>query len=91
MQLPTSPVSSGAGFIAARPPYRRSTFNRTGNREQLSLLDTSERAAQRERDHKLRAALDELNGKMGKMHLVPCQNAAWHLSCAHRTPRWTTQ
>ena len=64
------------------------------NREQLSLLDTPEREAQRERDHKLMAALDELNGKMGKGTVrlgVPRQNAAWHLHCAHRTPRWTTQ
>ncbi|SFT54904.1 Y-family DNA polymerase [Halomonas saccharevitans] len=64
------------------------------NREQLSLLDTPEREAQRERDHKLMAALDELNGKMGKGTVrlgVPRQNAAWHLRCAHRTPRWTTQ
>ncbi|WP_366945553.1 DUF4113 domain-containing protein [Chromohalobacter israelensis] len=40
------------------------------------------------------AALDALNGKMGKGTVrlgVPRQNAAWHLRCAHRTPRWTTQ
>ncbi|WP_276605692.1 DUF4113 domain-containing protein [Onishia niordana] len=62
------------------------------NLEQLSLLDTPEREAQRDRDHQLMAALDELNGKMGKVRLgVPRQNAAWHLRCAHRTPRWTTQ
>lgn len=36
------------------------------NHEQLSLLDTSEREAQREHDHKLMATLDALNGKMGK-------------------------
>lgn len=35
------------------------------NREQLSLLDTPEREAQRERDHKLIATLGELNRKMG--------------------------
>lgn len=60
------------------------------NREQLSLLDTPER----ERDHKLMAALYELNQKMGRGTVrlgVPRQNAAWHLRCAHRTPRWTTQ
>ncbi|MBZ5877846.1 DUF4113 domain-containing protein [Chromohalobacter israelensis] len=64
------------------------------NPEQLSLLDTPERKAQRERDHKLMAALDALNGQVGKstVHLgVPSQNATWHLRCAHRTPRLTTQ
>lgn len=64
------------------------------NREQLSLLDTPEREAQRKRDHKLMATMDELNGKMGKGTVrlgVPRQNAAWHLRCAHRTPRCTTQ
>lgn len=55
------------------------------NREQLSLLDTPEREAQRERDHKLMAALDALNEKMGKGTVrlgVPRENAAWHLRCA---------
>ncbi|MDI4636721.1 MULTISPECIES: DUF4113 domain-containing protein [Halomonadaceae] len=64
------------------------------NREQLSLLDTPEREAQRERDHKLMAALDKVNGKMGKGTVrlgVPRQNAAWHLRCTHRSPRWTTR
>ncbi|MGC3875014.1 DUF4113 domain-containing protein [Halomonas sp. GXIMD04776] len=66
------------------------------NREQLSLLGTPEREAQRERerDQKLMAALDELNGKMGKGTVrlgVPRKNAAWHLRCAHRTPRWTSR
>lgn len=59
------------------------------NREQLSLLDTPEREAQRERKHKLMTTLDELNGKMGKGTVrlgVPRKNAAWHLRCAHRTP-----
>ncbi|MBB3185736.1 DNA polymerase V [Halomonas fontilapidosi] len=64
------------------------------NRQQLSLLDTPERAAQRDRDHQLMATLDELNGKMGKGTVrlgVPRSNAAWQLRCAHRSPRWTTQ
>jgi len=63
------------------------------NREQLSLLDTSERAAQRNRDHQLMATLDEFNEKMGKGTVrlgAPRSNAAWHLRCAQRTPRWTT-
>ncbi|MDN3555216.1 DinB/UmuC family translesion DNA polymerase [Halomonas maura] len=63
------------------------------NRQQLSLLDTPERAAQRDRDHQLMAALDELNQEMGRGTVrlgMPSQNAAWHLRCARRTPRWTT-
>ncbi|WP_261506292.1 DUF4113 domain-containing protein [Chromohalobacter canadensis] len=36
------------------------------------------------------AALDALNGKMGK-GTVRLGVLAWHLRCAHRTPRWTTQ
>lgn len=64
------------------------------NRQQLSLLDTPERAAQRERDHQLMTTLDELNHKMGRGTVrlgMPRKNAAWHLRCAHRTPCWTTR
>ncbi|MBB3189214.1 Y-family DNA polymerase [Halomonas cerina] len=64
------------------------------NRQQLSLLDTPEHAAQRERDHQLMATLDELNHKMGRGTVrlgMPRKNAVWHLRCAHRTPRYTTQ
>lgn len=83
-----------------RPGYR---FMKAGvmlldlvdaNREQLSLLDTPGRAADRERSERLMNTLDELNQKMGRGTVrlgVPRQNAAWHLRCAHRTPRWTTQ
>ncbi|WP_240036423.1 DUF4113 domain-containing protein [Halomonas urmiana] len=62
-------------------------------RQQLSLLDTPDQQAQSARDHQLVAALDELNGKMGKGPVglgVPRISAAWQLRCAHRTPRWTT-
>ncbi|GED23832.1 Y-family DNA polymerase [Halomonas halmophila] len=64
------------------------------NRQQLSLLDSPERAEQRDRDHQLMATLDTLNERMGKGTVrlgVPRQNAAWQLRCAHRSPRWTTQ
>ncbi|MBH8578809.1 Y-family DNA polymerase [Bisbaumannia pacifica] len=63
------------------------------NRQQLSLLDTPERAAQRDRDNQLMTILDELNQKMGRGTVrlgIPRNNAAWHLRCGHRTPRWTT-
>ncbi|WP_280569365.1 hypothetical protein [Chromohalobacter sp. 296-RDG] len=49
------------------------------NREQLSLLDTTERDAQRDCNHRLMAVLDELTGKMGKSTVrlgVPRKNAA---------------
>lgn len=64
------------------------------NREQLSLLDSPGRAADRERSERLMSTLDELNQKMGRGTVrlgVSRQNAAWHLRCAHRTPKWTTQ
>ncbi|MDI5933528.1 Y-family DNA polymerase [Halomonas kalidii] len=64
------------------------------NRQQLSLLDTPERAAQRDKGHQLMAALDEINQKMGRGTVTlgrPSSGAAWHLRCAHRTPRWTTR
>ncbi|ATJ83227.1 Y-family DNA polymerase [Halomonas beimenensis] len=64
------------------------------NRRQLPLLDTPEGAARRDRDHRLMATLDALNRRMGRGTVrlgVPRENAAWHLRCAHRTPRWTTR
>ncbi|QFU01607.1 DNA polymerase IV [Halomonas sp. THAF5a] len=64
------------------------------NRQKLSLLDTPERADQRDRDHKLMTALDELNQRMGSGTVrlgMPSKNAAWHLRCTHRTPCWTTR
>lgn len=52
-------------------------------REQLSLLaPPPEREALPERNHQLMAALDALNGKMGKGTVrlgAPRQNAAWRL------------
>ncbi|MBZ0330683.1 Y-family DNA polymerase [Halomonas sp. ANAO-440] len=64
------------------------------NRQQLSLLDTPQSEAERERSHKLMATLDKLNQKMGRGTVklgTPSPGAAWHLRCAHRTPRWTTR
>ena len=64
------------------------------NREQLSLLDTPQSRADRERDEKLMTALDALNRKMGRGTVTfgrPTPGAAWHLRCANRTPRWTTR
>jgi len=64
------------------------------NRQQLSLLDTSESRADRERNDRLMAALDNLNRRMGRGTVSfgrPSPGAAWHLRCANRTPRWTTR
>lgn len=83
-----------------RPGYR---FMKAGvmlldlvdaNREQLSLLDTPDRAADRERSERLMSTLDELNQKMGRGTVrlgVRRHDAAWQLRCAHRTPRYITR
>ncbi|MDZ7852285.1 MAG: Y-family DNA polymerase [Halomonas sp.] len=83
-----------------RPGYR---FMKAGvmlvdlvdaNRQQLSLLDTTESRADRERNDHLMATLDSLNGRMGRGTVTfgrPSPGAAWHLRCANRTPRWTTR
>lgn len=83
-----------------RPHYR---FMKAGvmlidlvdaNRQQLSLLDTTESRADRERNDRLMATLDNLNHRMGRGTVTfgrPSPGAAWHLRCANRTPRWTTR
>ncbi|MBS9403687.1 Y-family DNA polymerase [Halomonas sp. TRM85114] len=83
-----------------RPRYR---FMKAGvmlidlidaNRQQLSLLDSAQSEAERERSAKLMAAMDDLNQKMGRGTVTlgrPSPGAAWHLRCANRTPRWTTR
>ncbi|GHE20134.1 Y-family DNA polymerase [Halomonas urumqiensis] len=93
-------AASQALYAIYRPGYR---FMKAGvmlldlvdaNRQQLSLLDTPERASQRDKSHQLMAALDEINQKMGRGTVTlgrPTPGAAWHLRCAHRTPRWTTR
>jgi len=63
-------------------------------REQLSLLESEEDIAKRERSQQLMATLDAMNQKMGRGTVrlgVARPDAAWQLRCAHRTPRWTTQ
>lgn len=83
-----------------RPRYR---FMKAGvmlidlvdaNRRQLSLLDTPQSQAELERSERLMATLDALNRRMGRDTVrlgMPSPGAAWHLRCAHRTPRWTTR
>lgn len=61
---------------------------------ELSLLDTPQSAAERERNEKLMETLDALNQRMGRGTVrlgMPTDGAAWHLRCANRTPRWTTR
>lgn len=93
-------AASQAFAAIYRPHYR---FMKAGvmlvdlvdaNRAQLSLLDTPESQAQRERSDRLMATLDTLNRKMGRGtvtlgHSSP--KAAWQLRCANRTQRWTTR
>ncbi|WP_326521409.1 Y-family DNA polymerase [Halomonas rhizosphaerae] len=83
-----------------RPHYR---FMKAGvmlidlvdaNRQQLSLLDTTQSRADRERNDRLMVTLDNLNRRMGRGTVTfgrPSPGAAWHLRCANRTPRWTTR
>ncbi|WP_338073574.1 DUF4113 domain-containing protein [Billgrantia kenyensis] len=47
-----------------------------------------------ERNDRLMATLDNINGRMGRGTVTfgrPSPGAAWHLRCANRTPRWTTR
>ncbi|MEC4767917.1 Y-family DNA polymerase [Halomonas sp. CUBES01] len=63
------------------------------NRQQLSLMDTPQTEEERQRSEKLMATMDALNEKMGKGTVrlgLPEKNAPWHLRCAHRSPRYTT-
>ncbi|MDT0501126.1 MULTISPECIES: Y-family DNA polymerase [unclassified Halomonas] len=91
----------GQAFAAIyRPHYR---FMKAGvmlidlidaNRQQMSLLESPQSAAERERSEKLMATLDALNQRMGRGTIklgMPSPSAAWHLRCANRSPRWTTR
>lgn len=63
------------------------------NRQQLSLMDTPQTEEERQRSQKLMATMDALNEKMGKGTVrlgLPEKNAPWHLRCANRSPRYTT-
>ena len=94
-------LAASQAFAAIyRPRYR---FMKAGvmlvdlvdaNRAQLSLLDTPESQAQRERSDRLMATLDALNHRMGRGTVTfgrASPKAAWQLRCANRTPRWTTR
>jgi len=62
--------------------------------QQLSLLDTPQSEAERERSERLMSAMDMLNQRMGRGTVSigrPSHGAAWHLRCANRTPRYTTR
>ncbi|EWH02042.1 DUF4113 domain-containing protein [Halomonas sp. BC04] len=64
------------------------------NRQQLSLLDTAQSDADRQRSQKLMNTMDELNRRMGHDTVklgTPSTGAAWHLRCSHRTPRYSTR
>ncbi|MGR2739058.1 Y-family DNA polymerase [Billgrantia sp. Q4P2] len=64
------------------------------DRQQLSLLDTPQSDAERQRSAKLMSAMDALNQRMGRDTVklgMPSPGAAWHLRCAHRSARWTTR
>ncbi|MCE8015930.1 Y-family DNA polymerase [Halomonas sp. MCCC 1A17488] len=63
------------------------------DRQQLSLLDTPQSDAERQRSQKLMNVMDDLNARMGRGTVklgTPSPEAAWHLRCARRSPRWTT-
>lgn len=64
------------------------------HRQQLSLLDSQQSEAERQRSARLMTTMDLLNQRMGHDTVrlgMPSKQAAWHLRCAHRTPRWTTR
>ncbi|HSH26203.1 MAG TPA: S41 family peptidase, partial [Wenzhouxiangella sp.] len=71
----------------------------TGGDAQLeAALDAphnpTRRQADQKRSERLMATLDAINQKMGRgtvTFVKPSPGAAWHLRCAHRTPRWTTR
>ncbi|MCE8002727.1 Y-family DNA polymerase [Billgrantia ethanolica] len=64
------------------------------DRQQLSLLDTPQSDAERQRSQKLMDVMDTLNRRMGRDTVklgMPTPGAAWHLRCAHRSDRSTTR
>lgn len=63
-------------------------------RQQLSIFDTPQSEADRQRSAKLMAAMDELNQRMGRGTVklgTPSPGAAWHLRCANLTQRFSTR
>ncbi|WP_187774701.1 Y-family DNA polymerase [Billgrantia pellis] len=64
------------------------------SRQQLSLLDTPQSDADRQRSAKLMNTMDELNKRMGRGTVSlgrPTPGAAWHLRCANLTQRCSTR
>ncbi|GHE20832.1 Y-family DNA polymerase [Halomonas urumqiensis] len=60
---------------------------------QLSLLEGSGQAVERDRSQRLMATLDRLNRDMGRDTVrfgLPRKDNAWALRCQRRTPRYTT-
>ncbi|MBZ0331666.1 Y-family DNA polymerase [Halomonas sp. ANAO-440] len=64
------------------------------DRQQLSLLDTPQSDADRQRSQKLMGVMDELNQRMGRGTVklgTPSPGAAWHLRCDNLTQRYSTR
>lgn len=62
--------------------------------EQLDLMATPQSEEERQRNERLMATLDKLNREHGRGTVtvgMSRKNAAWHLRCAHRSPRYTTR
>jgi DNA polymerase V len=61
---------------------------------QLSLDDTPQSDAERQRSQRLMATVDRLNRELGRDAVrlgLPRQGSAWALRCERRTPRYTTR
>ncbi|MBS9405658.1 Y-family DNA polymerase [Halomonas sp. TRM85114] len=61
---------------------------------QLSLDDTLQSEADRQRSQRLMATVDKLNRELGRDAVrlgLPRKNNAWALRCERRTPRYTTR
>lgn len=96
-------IAAAAGQALTRIYRPQHWFMKTGvmlldlidaERQQLTLFDAPQQAAERERSERLMATLDTLNRCMGRgtVHLgLPRDDAAWHLRCAHLTSRYTTR
>ncbi|MGR4068267.1 Y-family DNA polymerase [Billgrantia sp. C5P2] len=64
------------------------------DRQQLSLLDTPQSDADRQRSATVMSIMDELNQRMGRGTVSlgrPTPGAAWHLRCANLTQRYSTR
>src|SRR5690554_3490510 len=64
------------------------------SRQQLSLLDTPQSDADKQRSQKLMHVIDDLDRRMGRGTVkfgTPSPGAAWHLRCANLTQRYSTR